>query len=167
MELCLREPQSDDALTEIQHHHRVIQGLWQFKWLNVTGTGNKPNTQMLNLYKQFNGKTEQAAAKYCSAWNALVVLDPGGLWSECLRELNKKDISGPGRDPDDTTTTNSSYEPSWIWLVPRANIAEMEENEFNESMLVEWVKARALMMRWKEELLIVQEEMRRVLAYQQ
>ena len=34
-------------------------------------------------------------------------------------------------------------------------------------MLVEWVKARAHMMRWKEELLIVQEEMRRVLAYQQ
>ena len=163
----LHEPQADDTLTEIQHHCCVIQGLWQFKWLNVSGTGNKPNTQMLNLYKWFNGKTKQAAAKYHSAWNALAVLDPGGLWSEHLRELNKKDISGPGRDPDDTTTTNSSYEPSWIWLVHRANIAEMEENEFNESTLVEWVKARARMMRWKEELLIVQEEMRRVLAYQQ
>ena len=32
-------------------------------------------------------------------------------------------------------------------------------------MRVEWVKARARMMRWKEEVLIVQEEMRRVLAY--
>ena len=41
----------------------------------------------------------------------------------------------------------------------------MDENEFNENMQVEWVKARARMMRWKEEVLIVQEEMRRVLAY--
>ena len=167
MELRLREPQADDALVEIRHHRRVIQGLWQFKRLNVSGTGNRPNTRMLNLYKRFNGKTERAAAKYRSARNALAVLDPGGLWSERLRELNKKDISGPGRDPEDTTTTNSTYEPSWIWLIPRASVAEMEENEFNENMQVEWVKARARMMRWKEEVLIIQEEMRRVLSYQQ
>ena len=122
---------------------------------------------MLNLYKRFNGKTERAAAKYRSARNALEVLEPGGTWSKRLKELNKKDISGPGRDPDDTTTTNSRFEPSWIWLVPRASIAEMEENEFNENMRVEWVKARARMMRWREELLIIQEEMRRVIAYQQ
>ena len=122
---------------------------------------------MLNLYKRFNGKIERAAARYRSAWNALDVLDPGGIWSKRLRELNKKDISGPGRDPEDTTTSNNSYEPSWIWLVPRASVAEMDEIEFNENMRVEWVKARARMMRWKEELLIVQEEMRRVLAYQQ
>ena len=167
MELRLREPQADYALAEIRHHRRVIQGLWQFKRLNVSGTGNRPNTRMLNLYKRFNGKTERAVAKYHSARKALAVLDPGGLWSERLRELNKKDISGPGRDPEDTTTTNSSYEPSWIWLIPRASVAEMEENEFNENMQVEWVKARARMMRWKEEVLIIQEEMRRVLSYQQ
>ena len=122
---------------------------------------------MLNLYKRFNGKIERAAAKYCSSRSALEVLDPGGPWTKRLRELNKKDISGPGRDPEDSTTTNSSYQPSWIWLVPRASIAEMDENEFNENMRVEWVKARARMMRWKEELMIVQEEMRRVIVYQQ
>ncbi|KIJ89355.1 hypothetical protein K443DRAFT_118082 [Laccaria amethystina LaAM-08-1] len=32
-------------------------------------------------------------------------------------------------------------------------------------MLVEWAKARARMMRWKEEWMLVQEEMRRVIAY--
>lgn len=165
LERRLREPQADDALAEIRHHRRVIQGLWQFKRLNVSGTGNKPNTRMLNLYKRFNDKTERAAAKYRFARDALDVLDPRGPWSKRFRELNKKDISGPGRDPDDTTTTNSSYEPSWIWLVPRASIAGMDENEFNENMQVEWVKARARMMRWKEELLLVQEEMRRVIAY--
>ena len=41
------------------------------------------------------------------------------------------------------------------------------EDEFNESMRVEWSKVRARMWRWNEELLILQEEMRRVIVYQQ
>ena len=44
LERRLREPLADDALAEIRHHRRVIQGLWQFKRLNVSGTGNRPNT---------------------------------------------------------------------------------------------------------------------------
>jgi hypothetical protein len=167
LEQCLREPQADDALAEIRHQRRVIQGLWQFKWLNVSGTGNRPNMRMLKLYRQFNDKTERAAAKYRTARNALDVLDPGGAWSKQMKELNKKDISGPGRDPEDTSTMNSHYEPSWIWLVPHASVAEMDENEFNENMQVEWVKARAHMRRWNEEVMIIKEEMRRVLAYHQ
>ena len=88
LELRLREPQADDALAEIRHHRRVIQGLWQFKRLNVSGMGNRPNTRMLNLYKRFNGKTERAAAKYRSARIALDVLDPGGLWSKQIRRIS-------------------------------------------------------------------------------
>ena len=37
--------------------------------------------------------------------------------------------------------------------------AGMHEEEFNDHMHVEWAKAQACMMRWKEELLLVQEEM--------
>jgi hypothetical protein len=79
-----------------------------------------------------------------------------------LQELKDRDISGPGKDPDDTSS-NSRYVPSWIWLVPR--VSESSEEEFNESMRVEWAKARGCKMRWKEELLLVQEEMRRVIEY--
>ena len=61
------------------------------------------------------------------------------------------------------TSSNSQYVPSWIWLVP--HVSESSEEEFNESMRVEWAKARACKMRWKEELLLVQEEMRRVIEY--
>ena len=39
------------------------------------------------------------------------------------------------------------------------------EDEFNGTMQVEWSKARACMQRWNEELLIVQEDMQRVLVY--
>jgi hypothetical protein len=169
LERRLREPQADDALAEIRRQRRVIQGLWLFKRLNVSGTGNRPNTRMIGLYKRFNNKTDRAAQKYRVAWRALGILDPSGSWSERLKELKSKDVSGPGRDPDDSTASNSRYEPSWIWLVQHSSGSGSEmhigEDEFNESMRVEWAKARARMMRWKEELMLVQEEMRRVIAY--
>lgn len=170
LERRLREPHADDALAEVRRQRRVIQGLWQFKRLNVSGTGNKPNTRMVGLYKHFDNKTRRAAERYRVAWRALCVLEPDGSWSRRLKELKDLDISGPGKDPSDVSTSNSRYEPSWIWLVPRATEpnnpnAGMDEEEFNDSMRVEWAKARARMYRWQEELLIVQEEMRRVIAY--
>lgn len=169
LEQRLREPQADDALAEVRRQRRVIQGLWLFKRLNISGTGNRPNTRMITLYKRFNKKTERAAEKYRSAWRALSVLDPNGSWSTRFKELKKEHISGPGKDPHDTS--NSRYEPSWIWLVPRVvgpSNAEttIGEDEFKETMRVEWSKARARMRRWSEELLIIQEEMRRVIVYQ-
>jgi len=150
LERCLHEPQADDALAEVRRQHRVIQGLWQFKRLNVSGTGNRPNTRMLTLYTHFNNKTLQAAEAYWSAWHALCILDPNGSWAEHLKELKPSDISGPGRNPDDIST-KSHYEPSWIWLAPhvtelnRNTDLAMNEQEFNNSMHVEWAKAWAHM----------------------
>ena len=57
LERRLREPQADDALAEIRRQRRVIQGLWLFKHMNMSGTGNKPNTRMITLYKRFDNKT--------------------------------------------------------------------------------------------------------------
>jgi hypothetical protein len=122
---------------------------------------------MLTLYKRFDNKTKCAVEEYRAAWRALRILDPNGSWSIRLKELRDKDVCGPGKDPNDTSTSNSGYEPSWIWLVPRATSlsGETGKEEFNDSMRIEWAKARARMMRWQEELSIVQEEMRRVLVY--
>jgi hypothetical protein len=171
LERRLREPQADDALADIRRQRRVIQGLWQFKKLNVSGTGNKPNTRLITLYKRFDNKTKRFCQRYRMAWQALHVLDPNGSWSMRLKGLKDIDIRGPGKDLDNTCSSNSRYEPSWIWLVPRATAdsndpeAGMSEEEFNECMRAEWAKARARVMRWNEELLLVQEEMRRVLEY--
>jgi hypothetical protein len=171
LERRLREPQADDALAGIRCQRRVIQGLWQFKKLNVSGMGNKPNTRLITLYKRFDNKTKQFSQRYRTAWQALRILAPDGSWSTRLKELKDIDIRGPGKDLDNTCSSNSRYEPSWIWLVPHVTSesnnpeAGMREEEFNDHMRVEWAKARARVMRWKEELLLVQEEMRRVLEY--
>ena len=118
--------------------------------------------------KRFDNKTKRAAQKYHVAWHALSILDPNGLWLSRLKELKEEDICGPGKDSNDPST--SRYVPSWIWLVPcvsESSNAEtsLGEEEFNDSMHVEWAKARVHMKRWDEELLIVQEEMRWVIVY--
>jgi hypothetical protein len=167
----LREAQADDALADVRRLRRVIQGLWQFKKLNVSGTGNRPNTRMLNLFSQFQTKLQHAANRYNVAYTALRALDSDGSWKERLKELKPSDLRGPGRDIDnleDAKSSNGRFEPSWIWLVarlPQERGDNQTEDEFNHSMRTEWAQTRARMCRWNEELLIIQEEMRRVLAY--
>jgi hypothetical protein len=162
----LREAQADDSLAHIRRLRRVIQGMWQFKKISISGTGNRPNTRMLSTYQSLTNNIQKHAHIYRSAYTALQVLDPGGDWSRRLRTLLDGDITGPGKDPDDPTQ-NSRYEPSWIWLVAHNPSPESEvvEEDFNDNMRVEWAKVKARAARWNEESLIVQEELRRVLAY--
>jgi hypothetical protein len=170
-EYRLREAQADDALADVRRLRRIIQGFWQFKKVNVSGTGNRPNTKMLNLFTRFETKLQHAANQYNVAFTALKALDPNGGWKERLKELKPSDLRGPGRDTDnleDAKTSNGRFEPSWIWLVrrlPQERGDNQTEDEFNHSMRTEWTQTRARMSRWEEELLIIQEEMRRVLAY--
>ena len=58
LEQCLCELQANDALAEVRCQRQVIQGLWLFKHLNISGMGNRPNMRMITLYKCFNKKTE-------------------------------------------------------------------------------------------------------------
>ena len=100
-----------------------------------------------------------------------MALDPNSSWRECLKELNPVDIRGPGRDPDhpkDAKTLSGRFIPSWIWLVPCSPQEcgdDQTEAEFNDTMRAEWAQTRARMCRWDEEVLIIQEEMRQVLAF--
>ncbi|EDR11734.1 uncharacterized protein LACBIDRAFT_324497 [Laccaria bicolor S238N-H82] len=67
-----------------------------------------------------------------------LTLDPDGAWKDRLKELRPTDLRGPGRDPDNLEDAKTSNE---------------------------WAQTRARMSHWGEELLILQEEMRRVLAF--
>ena len=87
----------------------------------MSGIGNKPNIHMVSLYKRFDNKTDCAAENYRSAWHALSILDMNGLWSMRFKELKKEDISGPRKEPNDTSTTNSRFQLLWIWLVPHVS----------------------------------------------
>ena len=171
IERRLRGPQADDALADIRRLQHIITGLWSFKKLNVSGTGNRPNTRMLDMYNRLHTKLQCAASCYHTAYNALLILDPNGSWRQHLKELNAADLRGLGRDPDnpeDTKKSKGHFEPSWIWLVPclpSERGDDQTEDEFNDTMCAEWAQTQARKCRWSEELLIIQEEMRWVLAY--
>ena len=111
----LRVAQADDALAEIRRQRRIISGLWQFKKINVDGTGNRTCTRMRALYNRFTLRKRRYAECYRAARSALLLLDPNGDWQLRLRDLHDNDIRGPGKD--DSGLGNGRYEPSWIWLV--------------------------------------------------
>jgi hypothetical protein len=166
----LRVAQADEALSDIRHGRRTITGLNQFKKFNISGAGNKPNTRMRVLYNRVTDKISRAAERYRTARAALLRLQPdGGDWSDRLRNLDQADIRGPGKATDDPRPVpNGRYEPSWIWLVPRisdSDIDNEDEVKFDESLRAEWAKTLARKERWEEEHKLIQEEMRRVIAY--
>ncbi|KAF8817301.1 hypothetical protein BYT27DRAFT_7227910 [Phlegmacium glaucopus] len=114
--------------------------------LNVSGTGNKPNTHMRTLHNQMTNKMDQTANCYRAARAMLYALDPtGGDWKEHLHVLNKNNIRGPGKDPDNPTS-KGRYEPSWIWLVARVgagDVGDESEESLNEALRAEWAKSMA------------------------
>jgi hypothetical protein len=164
----LRIAQADDSLADIRQQRRIISGLWQFKKANTNGTGNKSCTRMRTIHTRLSLRTQRCAMRYRASRNALLAIDPHGSWQSRLKDLKDNDIRGPGKDDDGLG--NGRYEPSWIWMVPQVSSdPDMGDSEVapDDSLEVEWAKSRARKERWEEEVLIIQEEMRRVIAYHQ
>jgi len=173
-EVQLRIAQANDALAEIRHSLRTISGLWQFKKVNISGTGNRPNTRMRSLFNRFNHRMRQSVLCYRAARSALIAADSGQQWKDRLKDLKDSDVRGPGKDDfylQDAEkakygASKGRYEISWIWLVPQSELdTNSTEQAFDEGLRVEWSKSQARKMRWEEEVQIIQEEMRRTIVY--
>ncbi|KAJ7191702.1 hypothetical protein GGX14DRAFT_537830 [Mycena pura] len=55
---------------------------------------------------------------------------------------------------------------SWIWYTEMGGASDVaDDGKLHDDIRIEWVKARARADRWREELLFLDEEMRRVLAF--
>jgi hypothetical protein len=175
-EVKLRIAQANDALADIRHNLRTISGLWQFKKVNISGTGNHPNTRMRSLFNRFNHRMRQSVLRYCTARSALIAAKTGQQWEDTLPDLKDSDVRGPGKDDFYLQEAGKAihgaskgrYEISWIWLVPKSK-SEVDTNSseqvFDEGLRVEWSKSQARKMRWEEEVQIIQEEMRRTIVY--
>jgi hypothetical protein len=175
-EIRLRIAQADDALADIRHHLRIISGLWQFKKVNISGTGNQPNTRMRSLFNRFNNHMKQSVLRYRAARSALISANSGQVQEDRLKDLKDSDVRGPGKDDfylqeagkANYGASKGRYEMSWIWLVPKSK-SEVDTNSseqvFDEGLRVEWSKSQARKMRWDEEVQILQEEMRRTIVY--
>jgi len=112
--------------------------------------------------------------RYLTAYKALLQLDPTGDWQERFLELKDRDNRGPGKEADEEGVGDGSYFRSWIWLsnprVPDTTDGEVgeegaSEEDINEILRVEWTTSFARLARWSEEVDLLQEEMRRVVAF--
>jgi hypothetical protein len=97
-------------------------------------------------------------------------LDATGDWTNEFRELKDQDNRGPLKETEEQGTGDGRYSPSWIWAAPSAMTlpsegSAAEQQEVNETARHEWMTCRARADRWTEEEELLQEEMRRVIAY--
>ncbi|KAG1793209.1 uncharacterized protein HD556DRAFT_1432380 [Suillus plorans] len=159
----LQHAQAGDALEEIRQSLRLRDYMYTFKrdWIR----GQIANTRAQNALSRVESRAMAAADKYRAARAALsdlaCVLQKVG-WEHRYKVLDKKtDVRGmsvPKRGESE-----GRRQLSWIWLVE--GIGDDEDETVQDSLRIEWCKARARSMRWAEEVELLQEEMRRVSCF--
>ncbi|KAI0653954.1 hypothetical protein C8Q70DRAFT_1048186 [Cubamyces menziesii] len=171
IEARLREGQCRSALQDLRGKLHTIHQLYSYKRLNVRNQG--PNTRArAGIAHQECGK-DLAVRRYRCARRAKLALSGPGDWEKELQVLEDGDIRG--LEEDDPLSVKSKrkrrrgdvQDPaegrrrmSWIWHSADKDGA----SDMIDSLRVEWLKVRARQMRWAEEVKLLPEEMRRVLA---
>ncbi|KAA1479653.1 hypothetical protein DENSPDRAFT_789438, partial [Dentipellis sp. KUC8613] len=193
-ELRLREAEAEDALHEIRRLIRIHLGLRHYKKTQVDGPSQKRNTRTREMISTFLLKRDRQFERYNAARAALDRLQPeiDAPWRARLLPMCKSDLVDPsgddGEDDDGDPTRKGKKaleqrrrkalgegkkEIPWIWRTLRPDARDlprsegMTEDEIHESMRVTYAKAQARMRRWKEEIQLLNEEMRRTLVFLQ
>ncbi|KAK0457575.1 uncharacterized protein EV420DRAFT_1643914 [Desarmillaria tabescens] len=128
-------------------------------------TGQAMNTRAIATIKSVVANIDAAAARYRTLWADLGTLASainGGKagWDRQLRILEPGDVRAlediaPGQ-------TEGRRAMTWIWRVHRH---ETDAEETAEALRIEWCKTRARAHRWREEVVLVLEEMKHVKAF--
>ncbi|KAF8171891.1 hypothetical protein BJ912DRAFT_1025110 [Pholiota molesta] len=164
--LC--EGQAYGALHDIRQNYRIKTHFIKHKTRFSRGVAQ--NTRSSATINTTQAKIIYAATKYRIARAALLQLaSKSGIdkvcppnWQENLKELRDQDLRGMSEGL--TGQTEGRRTLSWIWLAE--GVKEGEDNEqMHEALRIEWCHMRARVMRWSEEVQLLQEEMRRVLAF--
>ncbi|KAG0698806.1 hypothetical protein DFH29DRAFT_983758 [Suillus ampliporus] len=147
----LRYAQAGDALEEIRQYLRLRDYI--------------ANTRAQNALSRVEARATAAAEKYRAAHTALSslahMLRKVG-WDHKYQVLDRKnDIRGMSVPKQGES--EGQRQLSWIWLVE--GVGDDEDEVIQDSLRVEWCKARARSMRWAEEVELLQEEMRRVSCF--
>ena len=158
----LRFGQLQDSLDDLRRARRVRHGLVLFHKVQLSGEGQKTQTKARAAMQTLQDRIEKAVRRYRVARNALLQLDPGHDWQSLYLPLTEADNRGPGKEPEEVFASDGQYLQSWIW---RSSTTVVSQDEVNEDMRVEWTQCMARAARWEEEVILLQEEMRRVVQF--
>ncbi|KAF7977149.1 hypothetical protein HWV62_4563 [Athelia sp. TMB] len=178
-EFRLRIAQAYDTLESLRSHLRMRTHMYQYKDKNLRGQG--ACTRAHTILERVKKKSNACAAQYRRARAALVTLserngDNG--WQASLKVLEEADIRSFTDDADGETQAERKKREkkqgkalgegfrkiSWIWMTVGV-AADGQDEGLQEALRIQWCKARARATHWTEEVLLLREEMRRVLAF--
>ncbi|KAG2353833.1 hypothetical protein BDR07DRAFT_1454358 [Suillus spraguei] len=155
IEWSLRFAQANDALDECRSHIRLRHQLLRFKSQHLRGQG--ANTRARKTVQAVDDRLVLSHDKYLRVHSALVCLsrhvDHVG-WDRGLQPLKKKDLRPIGDLGGQTLGT--AIMP-WIWLTHGISLHDSEG--LQDTLRVEWCKARARHNRWQEEIQLLLVEM--------
>ncbi|KAK0231988.1 hypothetical protein EDD85DRAFT_955824 [Armillaria nabsnona] len=168
-EELLREAQAEAAVLDFR---------------NRMARGQSTLTRVADVMEGWKGKRDAAVEKYRNARKALLSLQGPGDWAEKLRELKDADMSSmygavlDGKEVQSEavvarrkkkqkiqadSTKDMPKEVSWIWL-SEGSLAICDKNSSIEDVRIYWIRSRARLRRWEEEIELLREEQRRVLV---
>ncbi|KAJ7199337.1 hypothetical protein C8J57DRAFT_1155937 [Mycena rebaudengoi] len=191
-EYRMRVGQAHEALHLMRHQLLVRTKL--YKWKNPNAAGVAANSRANEKIDAINDNIRRLASAYRVAWAALVILGAAlkrNDWEWTLKELREEDVRGLPRatfaDPDRQKGGKNSKQVragkerrrtkkarleakaeravSWIWVAEAQVVKEGDSPAMNEALRIEWAKARARCMRWREEVDLLEEEMRRIVQF--
>ena len=171
----LQEAQCQDALQDLCNKLHAINHLYHYKKLNVQHQG--PNTWVCSDIASKDKQKLHVVHKYCCAWLAKLALLGHRPWEAELHILNDSNICGLDEDdPANCVAVQRQREVHnkailvegwhkllWIWCTSDAKSTD----RMVDSLHVEWLKARACVMCWCEEVRLLLEEMWHMLVSHQ
>ncbi|TDL13652.1 hypothetical protein BD410DRAFT_817279 [Rickenella mellea] len=168
LEWQLRLAQARDSLDDLRHNLHLRSFLAYDKYKNVRGI--RPNTRSNGLITRANEKVKAAADTYSIARLALTSLGlgpDGATWENIVLPLRPVDIRPITEGLDGESEGQRSI--SWIWKVEGVAQGMHGDGEddpnLQDTLRVEWAKARARALRYGEEVDLLTEEMRRTLQW--
>ncbi|KAI0042913.1 hypothetical protein FA95DRAFT_1499394 [Auriscalpium vulgare] len=176
----LRVAQAEDALHHIRRQIRLRSGLIHYKHIFVDGPGQNSNTRARNQISRLQERIHKYASEYRVARAALPLVWPDGAWRHRLLELKDEHLRPP-RDEEKLAANlrtrgellgDGHREQLWIWrAMPHeardipGQPEDISEDEVHEGLRVDWMKARARVRRWDEEIQHLLQEMPRAVRF--
>ena len=158
----LRFGQLQDSLDDLRRARRVRHGLILFHKVQLAGEGQKTQTKARAAMQTLQDRIDKSVRRYRVARNALLQLDPGYDWQNLYLPLTEADNRGPGKELEEVCASDGHYSQSWIW---RSSTTVVSQDEVNKDMQLEWAQCMARAARWEEEVILLQEEMGRVVQF--
>ncbi|KAJ7490197.1 hypothetical protein B0H11DRAFT_2229118 [Mycena galericulata] len=174
----LREAQAREALRDLRRHLRTRMLAHQFK---RRPSGQAAYTKSQELHSGIEVRVKGAASRYRAARTALLGLRGPGGWEEVFQVLEMTDIRGMN---ERSLNEEEKEEERKARLLAGLRPDEQDIDEFGDAsrtdaaagdttadgrlhddIRIEWTKARARADRWREDLILLEEEMRRVLQF--